>query len=143
MKEKTTSPKQDLLRFLKFVAFSLGAGILQIASYTLLFETTDWGHWLCYLPSLFLSVLYNFTVNRRYTFKSAAHVPVAMLKVGLYYLIFTPASTYLGHLAETAGINNYIVEAVTMGTNLITEFLVCRFWVYRKSMNTNEKTLKK
>ena len=95
-------------------------------------------YWLCYLPALILSVLYNFTVNRRYTFKSANNVPIAMLKVAFYYLIFTPLSTYLGNLAETNGINEYIVLAVTMLCNMSTEFLVCRFWVYRGSINTND-----
>ena len=135
-KNTKLTAKQNLIQILKFVAFSLGAGIIQIVSYTLLFEITEWGHWKCYLPSLVLSVLYNFTVTRRYTFKSAANVPVAMMKVGIYYLIFTPLSTYLGGLAETAGVNNYVIEAVTMVTNLVPEFLVCRFWVYRTSMTT-------
>lgn len=135
-KEKLT-PKQTVVQVAKFVAFSMGAGIIQIVTYTLLYELTGWEHWKCYLPSLVLSVLYNFTVNRRYTFKSATNVPIAMLKVAFYYCIFTPLSTYLGNLAELAGINNYLIEAVTMLCNLVTEFLVCRFWVYRKSMNTN------
>ena len=136
-REKLTF-KQSAAQAAKFVAFSMGAGIIQIVSYTLIHELTDWAHWKCYLPSLVLSVLYNFTVNRRYTFKSATNVPIAMLKVAAYYCVFTPVSTYLGDLAETAGINNYIIEAVTMLSNLVTEFLVCRFWVYRNSMNTNK-----
>ena len=141
MEEQTNkvklTPKQTVVQVAKFVAFSMGAGIIQIVSYTLLHEVTGWVHWKCYLPSLVLSVLYNFTVNRRYTFKSATNVPIAMLKVAFYYCIFTPLYTYLGNLAELAGINNYLIEAVTMLCNLVTEFLVCRFWVYRKSMNTN------
>lgn len=135
--KKKLTPKQTCIQILKFVAFSLGAGIIQIVSYTILFELTHWAHWKCYLPSLVLSVLYNFTVNRRYTFKSATNVPIAMLKVGIYYCIFTPLSMYLGNVAEIAGVNNYLIEAVTMLCNLVTEFLVCRLWVYRKSMNTN------
>ncbi|MGN0570053.1 MAG: GtrA family protein [Candidatus Fimenecus sp.] len=137
-KKQKLTKRQTIVQVAKFVAFSMGAGIIQIVSYTLIHELTGWAHWKCYLPSLVLSVLYNFTVNRRYTFKSATNVPVAMLKVAFYYCIFTPVSTYLGNLAETAGINNYIVEAVTMVCNLVTEFLVCRFWVYRNSINTNK-----
>ena len=137
-KKQKLTKRQTIVQVAKFVAFSMGAGIIQIVSYTLIHELTDWAHWKCYLPSLILSVLYNFTVNRRYTFKSATNVPIAMLKVAFYYCIFTPASTSLGNLAETAGINNYIIEAVTMVCNLVTEFLVCRFWVYRNSINTNK-----
>lgn len=130
--------KQTLIQVAKFVAFSMGAGIIQLVSYALIHELTGWEHWKCYLPSLVLSVLYNFTVNRRYTFKSATNVPIAMLKVAFYYCLFTPLSTYLGNLAELAGVNNYLIEAVTMLCNLVTEFLVCRFWVYRNSINTNK-----
>lgn len=137
-KAKKQSPKQTLIQVAKFVAFSMGAGIIQLVSYALIHELTGWEHWKCYLPSLVLSVLYNFTVNRRYTFKSATNVPIAMLKVAFYYCLFTPLSTYLGNLAELAGVNNYLIEAVTMLCNLVTEFLVCRFWVYRNSINTNK-----
>lgn len=137
-KQKLT-PKQTIVQIAKFVAFSLGAGIIQVLTFTLLNEVIKIpSYWLCYLPALILSVLYNFTVNRRYTFKSANNVPIAMLKVAFYYLIFTPLSTYLGNLAETNGVNEYIVLAVTMLCNMSTEFLVCRFWVYRGSINTND-----
>lgn len=135
--EKLTN-KQTAVQVVKFVAFSLGAGIIQIVVFTLLNEVAHFAYWGSYLTALVLSVLYNFTVNRRYTFKSANNVPVAMLKVALYYCIFTPVSTYLGNLAETSGVNEYIVLAVTMLCNLSTEYLVDRFWVYRGTMNTNK-----
>lgn len=138
MAEQNLTKKQTVIQVLKFVAFSMGAGIIQIVSYTIIHELTDWAHWKCYLPSLVLSVLYNFTVNRRYTFKSATNVPIAMLKVALFYCVFTPVTTYLGNMAEVAGVNNYIIEAVTMACNLVTEYLYCRFVVYRNSMNTNK-----
>ncbi len=138
MQTQKLTKKETIIQVLKFVAFSMGAGIIQIVSYTIIHELTDCSHLVAYLPSLVLSVLYNFTVNRKYTFKSATNVPVAMLKVALFYCVFTPVSAYLGHLAENAGINNYIIEAVTMSCNLITEYLYCRFVVYRGSMNTNK-----
>ncbi len=137
MAEQKLTKKQTIIQILKFVAFSMGAGIIQIVSYTIIHELTDCAHWKAYLPSLILSVLYNFTVNRKFTFKSANNVPIAMLKVALFYCVFTPVSAYLGHLAEQAEVNNYIIEAVTMACNLITEYLYCRFVVYRNSMNTN------
>ena len=136
--EKLTG-KQTAVQVLKFVAFSLGAGIIQILTFTLLTEVVKIpNYWGCYLPALILSVLYNFTVNRRYTFKSANNVPVAMLKVAIYYCIFTPVSTVLGNMAEESGVNEYIVLAVTMICNLTTEYLVDRLWVYRGTMNTNK-----
>ncbi len=131
------STKETIIQIAKFVAFSMGAGIIQIVSYTIIHELINCEHWKAYLPSLILSVLYNFTVNRKFTFKSATNVPVAMLKVALFYCVFTPVSLYLGQLAENAGVNNYIVEVVTMSCNLVTEYLFCRFIVYRNSMNTN------
>ncbi len=139
MKTKKTklTPKQTVVQVAKFVAFSLGAGIIQTVTFTLLNEVAHLAYWGSYLTALVLSVLYNFTVNRRYTFKSATNVPIAMLKIAFYYCIFTPVSTYLGNLAAGAGINEYIVLIVTMLCNMSTEFLVCRFWVYRNSINTN------
>jgi len=98
-----------------------------------------WAYWPAYLTSLVLSVLWNFTLNRRYTFQSAANVPVAMAKVFGYYLVFTPLSTWLGALAEGAGVNEYIVLAVTMLSNFVTEFLFCKFVVYRYQENTRTK----
>lgn len=81
---------KELLRVVKFVLFSASAGIIQILSFTLLNELTDWPYYACYLPSLLLSILWNFTLNRKFTFHSTANVPVAMLKVLGYYCIFTP-----------------------------------------------------
>ena len=136
-KEKLT-PKQTIIQIAKFVAFSMGAGIIQMVTFSLLNEVAHFAYWGSYLTALVLSVLYNFTVNRRYTFKSATNVPIAMLKIAIYYCIFTPVSTYLGNLAANAEINEYIVLIVTMLCNMSTEFLVCRFWVYRNSINTNK-----
>ena len=131
------TPKQTAVQIVKFVAFSMGAGIIQVVTFTLLNKVINLPYWLSYLPALVLSVLYNFTVNRRYTFKSANNVPIAMLKIAIYYCIFTPVSTYLGDLAEGANINSFLILAVTMICNMTTEFLVCRFWVYRNTINTN------
>lgn len=135
--EKKLTKKQNIIQVFKFVAFSLGAGIIQLGTFTLLNEVAKIRYWPAYLTSLVLSVLYNFTVNRRFTFKSANNVPVAMAKVFAYYCVFTPLSTILGDYFTKMGVNEYIVLAVTMLLNLSTEFLYCRFVVYRKSINTN------
>ncbi len=138
MADQKLTTKQTIVQVLKFVAFSMGAGIIQIVSFTLLQLIDSLSYWQCYLPSLILSVLYNFTVNRKFTFKSANNVPIAMLKVALFYCVFTPVSLFLGQIAADKGVNEFVVEIVTMGCNLVTEYLFCRFVVYRNSMNTND-----
>ncbi len=128
--------KASIFQVIKFALFSASAGIIQVVSFTLLHEWANLIYWPAYLISLILSILWNFTLNRRYTFKSAANVPVAMAKIFLFYLIFTPLSTWLGNLADKAGINEYIILAVTMLSNLILEFIVCKFFVYKNQENT-------
>lgn len=125
-----------VFQMIKFTLFSASAGIIQVGSFAVFNDLVKMGYWPSYLISLILSVLWNFTLNRRYTFKSAANVPVAMAKVFGFYLVFTPLSTWLGHLAETAGVHDYIVLAVTMLSNFVLEFLFCKFVVYRNSENT-------
>lgn len=130
---------KEIIRTLKFVLFSAGAGIIQTITFTLLNEFVTDKYWYAYLPALVLSVLFNFTVNRKFTFKSASNVPVAMLKVAAYYVVFTPLSTWWGDfLAESWHWNEYAVLALTMAINLSTEFLYQKFVVFRNSIDTNE-----
>ena len=132
--------KKELWRAVKFTLFSVSAGLIEIASFTLLNELTNWSYWPCYLIALVLSVLWNFTLNRKYTFRSAANVPVAMMKVVLYYAVFTPLSTLLGsYLADTLLWNEYLVTALNMIANFVTEFLYQRYFVFGKSIDTMEK----
>ena len=130
--------KKQFLQAVKFTLFSISAGIIQIGSFALL-EIFIKDYWIPYLISLVLSILWNFTLNRRYTFKSAANVPVAMAKVFGFYIVFTPISTYLGDLSEAAGVNDFIILAVTMICNFVLEFLFCKFVVYRGKENTLEE----
>ena len=131
--------KAELLRSVKFTLFSISAGLIQIGSFTLLNELFHLDYWVSYLASLVLSVLWNFTLNRRYTFHSANNVPVAMLKVALFYAVFTPASTWLEHWLTTGcGWNEYLVTAINMVLNFVLEFLYDRFYVFRGSIDTNE-----
>ena len=121
--------KKELLRTVKFTLFSVSAGAIQILSYTLLFELLHQKAWVSYLISLVLSVLWNFTLNRKFTFHSAANVPVAMLKTAGYYLVFTPLSTWwtAALTAPEIGVNAYLVEVLTMICNFVTEYLFQRF----------------
>ncbi len=132
------SKKEPLLQAVKFTLFSLSAGIIQVVSFALFNELLQWWYWPAYLVSLILSIVWNFTFNRRYTFRSAANIPVAMAKVFGFYLVFTPLSTWLGNLADKADINEYVILAVTMLANFVTEFLFCKFVVYYHQENTRE-----
>lgn len=121
-----------------FTLFSISAGVIQVASFALFEEVFHWPYWPSYLLALVLSVVWNFTFNRRYTFKSAANVPVAMTKVFLFYAVFTPLSTWAGNVVEAAGVNDYIVLIATMLLNFVLEFLFCKFVVYRNQENTRK-----
>ena len=128
--------KKEWIRTIKFVFFSISAGLIEMASFALLNELTRWSYWPCYLIALALSVLWNFTLNRRYTFQSANNVPVAMVKVLIFYCVFTPLSTLLGNfLAEDLLWNEYIVTILNMLLNFVLEFFYQRFVVFKNSIN--------
>ena len=133
-----TNIKQELLRSIKFVLFSVSAGVIQIASFTVMEELLHLTHWVSYLISLVLSVLWNFTLNRKFTFCSANNVPVAMLKVAAFYLVFTPISTWWTAVLTGDGFlwNEYLVLALTMIINFVTEYLYDRFVVFGKSIDS-------
>ena len=126
----------EWLRLLKFVLFSASAGIIQIGTFTLLNEFTGWRYWPCYLISLILSILWNFTFNRRFTFRSNANITRAMLLVIAFYAVFTPVTTILGDwLAEDIMWNEYLVTAINMLLNLSLEYLYQRYVVYRNKID--------
>ncbi len=131
--------KKEWLRVLKFTLLSISAGIIQTASFTLMNELFHWNYWVCYLTALVLSVLWNFTLNRKLTFRSANNIPIAMLKVAAFYLVFTPLSTWGGSALEAAGWNEYIVLVISMLSNFVLEFLYCRFVVFRGSIDSAVK----
>ena len=131
--------KKEIFRTLKFVLFSASARIIQFGSFALLNELAGLQEWMSYLISLVLSVIWNFTFNRKYTFKSTENIGKAMLLVALYYCVFTPASTWLEHyLTDSLLWNEYLVTVINMLLNFVTEFLFQRFVVYRNSVDTNE-----
>ena len=131
--------RKETWRAIKFVLFSVSAGIIEIVSFSLLNELTNWSYWPCYLIALVLSVLWNFTLNRKFTFRSANNVPVAMAKVALYYAVFTPVTTVFGNfLAEDLGWNEYLVTGINMALNFVTEYLYDTYVVFRGTIDTNE-----
>lgn len=122
----------------KFTLFSISAGLIQVAAFTLMETVFHLPYWPSYLTALVLSVLWNFTFNRRYTFRSDASVGRSMLLVALFYAVFTPVSTWGDHVLTTAGWNDFLVLAITMAVNFVTEFLYQRFVVYRNRIDTND-----
>ncbi len=133
--------KKEVTRVVKFFLFSVSAGVIEIGAFALLNELTGWTYWPCYLIALTLSVLWNFTLNRNFTFQSASNVPVAMIKVAIFYCIFTPVTTILGnYLAEDLSWNEYLVTGINMALNLTTEYFYDRFFVFGKSIDTNHRS---
>ena len=132
--------RKELMRAVKFTLFSISAGIIQIlTTEVILYFLTDWPYWLRYLIGLVISVIWNFTFNRRYTFRSANNIPVAMLKVAAFYCVFTPLSTLLANFLEAdLGWPELLVQALIMILNFITEFLFQKFVVFRGTIDTNE-----
>ena len=129
--------KDELTRTIKFTLFSISAGLVQILSFTLMNELLDLPYWPCYLTALILSVIWNFTLNRKFTFKAANNVPVAMMKVLGYYAVFTPLSTIFGNwLADDLLWNEYLVTILNMIINFVTEYLFDRFVVFGRSIDS-------
>ena len=136
--------KKETVRAIKFGLFSVSAGIIEIIVFTAMEQLTDLKYWPCYLTALICSVIWNFTLNRRYTFKSANNVPIAMLKVAAFYCVFTPVTTIGGnYLAETLGWNDYLVTGINMACNFVTEYLYDRCVVFGKSIDTNSRAQSK
>lgn len=134
---------KELIRAAKFTLISISAGIIQIGSFTLLYELCELDYWISYLVSLLLSIIWNFTINRKVTFKSAANVPKAMAQLLGFYAVFTPVTMLGGQWVEGLGVHGLIVEIVTMILNFVLEFLFCRFVIYRNSCDSAEKKTEK
>lgn len=132
VKLKISEKYKSLIQAIKFLLFSISAGVIQFLVFTLLNEFAKLSYWPAYLIALLCSVLWNFTLNRKFTFKSANNVPIAMLKVLAYYLVFTPLSTWWGDALENVGWNEYLILAMTMVINFITEFLYSKFFVFKE-----------
>ena len=132
--------KKELIRKIKFTLFSISAGLIEIGLFTILEKFTNCSYWLCYLPALVASVLWNFTLNREYTFKSAANVPKALFLVFLFYLVFTPVSTILGnYLAENLGWNDFLVTGLNMLANFVLEYLYDMYIVFKGNIDNKKK----
>ena len=130
---------KELIRTIKFTVFSISAGAIQFGVFALLYDLLKLPYWPSYLIGLVLSIIWNFTLNRNFTFNSANNVPKAMFQVFLFYLVFTPVSTYLGNTLESSGWNGNIVTLLMMVANFVTEYLYDRFYVFKDSIDTKVK----
>lgn len=132
---------KEVLRTIKFTLISISAGIIETLSFLILkeaFKLTEERYWIANLISLILSVLWNFTINRKYTFRSSANIPKTMALTFLFYVFFTPLAMFLTQEAVKAGANEYLMKFCQMLANLILEYLWTRLFVYRKTCDTLE-----
>ena len=131
--------KKELIRAIKFTLFSISAGVIEFGLFALLDGITTWDYWPKYIIALAASVIWNFTLNREFTFKAANNVPIAMIKVAIFYAIFTPVSTIGGnYLAESLGWNDLVVTMLNMLCNFILEFLYDKYIVFKGSIDSKE-----
>ena len=129
--------RKELMRTIKFVLFSLSAGVIQIIADVICNEVIQLDSWWSYLIALTLSVLWNFTLNRKFTFQSASNIPKAMALVAAFYVVFAPLSTWWTKaLVQGQDWNEYVVLILTMTVNLVTEYLYQRYVVFRNSIDT-------
>ena len=132
--------KKEFWRVVKYLLLSISAGLIQIVTFELMYNLIgipQW--WICNLTALVLSVLWNFTLNRKFTFQSANNVPIAMLKVAAFYCAFTPLSAWGGEQLVKLSWNGDLVQVLTMLLNFVLEFLYYKFVVFRGSIDSAKK----
>ena len=133
--------KKNLWQMLKYAIFSVSAGVIQTGSFILLYNVLLQEKWysFAYIVSLALSVLWNFTLNRKYTFQAVVNVPIAMLKVAAFYVVYAPLSAWWMDYFTGIGWNEYVVQIGTMLVNFVLEYIYQRFFVFGKSLDTAKK----
>lgn len=139
--ENNIEPKEDVknenvTHMIKFFFFSVSAGGIQSVSFTIFQEVLKLPLLSSFLIALTLSILWNFTLNRKFTFKSAANVPNAMMKVAGYYAIYTPVSLWAVRELGNIHWNNYLILFLMMIVNFVTEFFFTKYVVYKNQINT-------
>lgn len=134
---------RELIRAAKFTLISISAAIIDAGSFAILNKLLHIDIIFAQPISLILSVIWNFTINRKITFKSAANIKIAMLKVLGFYAVFTPLTTWFSTWAVSLGVEELIVKAITMVLNLVLEYLFCRYIVFGSSCDTADNSEKK
>lgn len=144
---------EGVFQFIKYALCAASAGIIQLVLFTILqavipatdktihFITEDMElvAFIATTVALCASIIWNFTFNRKFTFKDASNVPKAMILAFLFYVPFYPFQTwYVGTIkpllaehmnTDLAGI---IAEGTVMVINFALEFLWQKFVVFRK-----------
>lgn len=131
--------RAEWFRILKFVLFSISAGVIQIVTFTILSEVVHWTFWPSHLIALALSVIWNFTFNRKFTFKSSDNVPKSMFLAFLFYVPFTPATVFGGQALVNVGWNSLLVEGITMILNFILEYFYSKYVTFRGATTSQNK----
>ena len=133
------SKNQQFIQFIKFTLFSASAGAIQLLSTTILHQWTGWlldYYWLAYIIGLTLSVIWNFTFNRKFTFKAANNVPLAMTLVIIYNcIIVVPLALGGDALVKLWGEQwGILVTAISLLINFITEFFWDKYIVFNQKV---------
>ena len=153
--------KKELWRAIKFTLFSISAGVIQAVSSLLLKlvildRVMDPNATIIFIDpkpqptstfiadtvGLALSVIWNFTFNRKFTFKAASNVPIAMLLAFLFYVPFYPFQIWYVAMVErnlsSIGEWGFVIGLGTcMVVNFVLEFLWQKFVVFRGKVDTN------
>ncbi|MDO5025763.1 MAG: GtrA family protein [Trueperella sp.] len=118
------------LQAVKFTLLSGTAAVVEAGSYALFLALdlmpVSWAQAI----SVALSVLWNFTLNRKFTFKSTGNVPFAMLLVSLFYVAYIPISSVLAGLMDDAGMHPAVIKIIWLLINFVGEFIWWKYVVF-------------
>lgn len=171
--ELKAARKKKAKRFLKYAIIAISGGLIQLTAYIILsdaikldkhvsfdaiyqkqpwlteiFYDPDTGktYGLSYFIAVSLSVIWNFTFNRKYTFKSASNVPKAMLLFVLYYAFSIPfncwAIVQLNKLVVFP-LSDKVILICIMLANGLPAFFYQRYVVFGRSLDTKHKKKKR
>ena len=157
--KETDKKNSSVWQAVKYFLCAASAGLIQFVTFTILstvfdktgvtasmgkmwfFGEMDKSLFTATTIALGLSIIWNFTLNRKFTFKAANNVPLAMGLAFLFYVPFYPFQTwYVG--AVTGAIRDaigqpeatwpsIIAEGTVMLINGILEFCWQKFVVFR------------
>lgn len=151
--------RKGVMQFIKYALCAASAGIIQIVLFSILqavipsngktihfiVEDMDLVTFIATTVALCASILWNFTFNRKFTFKDAGNVPRAMILAFLFYVPFYPFQTWYVHtikslLVEAIGTDGagIIAEGSVMIINFALEFMWQKFVVFRKPKDKKE-----
>ena len=151
--------RKGVMQFIKYALCAASAGIIQIVLFSILqavipsngktihfiVEDMDLVTFIATTVALCASILWNFTFNRKFTFKDAGNVPKAMILAFLFYVPFYPFQTWYVHtikslLVEAIGTDGagIIAEGTVMIINFALEFMWQKFVVFRKPKDKKE-----